>query len=70
MNGYATHQLAKIRQHELIAEAEHLRLVKEARLASRGAAAPARRPLIWLRETVGGIAARLVTLKGAQTGNH
>ena len=70
MKGYATYQLAKIRQHELIAAADQFRRVKEARLASRGTAVPARQLLIWLREAAGGIAARLMTLKGAPAGSH
>jgi hypothetical protein len=70
MNAYTTHELAKFHQHDLIAEADHARLVKEARLAARGNGAPARRPLIWLREAAGGFAARLTTLTGAQAGSH
>jgi hypothetical protein len=53
-----------------MAEADHARLVKEARLAARGNGVPARGPLIWLRETAGGFAARLTTLTGAQAGSH
>ena len=70
MNAYTTHELAKIRQHEFIAKADHARLVKEARLASRGTGAPARRPLVWLREAAGGFAARLMTVTHAQAGSH
>jgi hypothetical protein len=69
MNGYATHELAKIRQRELIADAEHFRLVKEARVATSGPSQPAR-PLTWLRGAARGFAGRLVTLKGAQAGGH
>jgi hypothetical protein len=69
MNGYATHELVKIRQDELMAEAAHHHLVKEARLA-RGTAVPARRPLIWLRDAARGLATRLVTFKGARAGGH
>jgi hypothetical protein len=68
MNGYATHELAKIRQRELMADADHFRLVKQARVATTGAA-PAR-PLSWLRGAAHGFAIRLVTLKGAQAGGH
>ncbi|MCA1569390.1 MAG: hypothetical protein LC798_03505 [Chloroflexi bacterium] len=70
MNAYATHELANIHQHELIAEADHGRLVKEARLASRGNHVPARRPLIWLREAAAAFAVRLRTVTRAQAGNH
>jgi hypothetical protein len=70
MHPYATHELAKIHQHELIAEADHARVVKEARLASRGTGVPARRPLIWLREAAGVFVARLMTLRGAQARSH
>jgi hypothetical protein len=70
MNGYATHELAKIRQQEFMAEAAQSRQAKEARVAARGTAQPARRPLIWLRGAAHGFAARLVTLKGAQADGH
>lgn len=70
MHPYATHELAKIHQHELIAEADHARLVKEARLASRGTGASARSPLIWLRDAAGSFAARLMTFRGAQARGH
>ena len=70
MHPYAIHELATIHQHELLADADRARLVKEARLAARGTSVPARRPLIWLREAVGGFAARLMTLRGARTGGH
>lgn len=70
MNGYATHELAKIHQHELLAEAAHARLVKEARLASRGTGTPARSPLIWLRDAAGSFAARLVTFRRVQARGH
>jgi hypothetical protein len=70
MNAYTTHELVKSRQHELIAEADHARLVKEARLASRGTEVPSPKPLMWLREAAGGFAARLMTLTGAQAGSH
>lgn len=70
MNGYATHELATMRQQELMAEAAHFRLVKEARLAARGAAVPTRRPLIWLREAAHGFASRLVHLRGAHAHGH
>ncbi len=70
MNPYTTHELVRIHQHELMAEADHARLVKQARLAARGNGVPARRPLIWLREAAGGFAARLTTLTGAQAGSH
>ena len=70
MNAYTTHQLGKARQHEFIAKADHTRLVKEARLAARGTDAPARQPLVWLREAADAFAARLVTLTRAQAGSH
>lgn len=69
MNAYVTHELVKIHQDEFIAEADHARLVKEARLASRGTGTPARRPLIWLREAPGGFAAWLMALTGAPARN-
>jgi hypothetical protein len=68
MNGYGTQELAKIRQRELMADAEHFRLAKQARVDTSGAA-PAR-PLTWLRAARTGFAARLVILKGAQAGGH
>jgi len=61
MNAYIIHELAKIHQHEFVAEADHARLVKEARIASRGTGVPARWPLIWLREATGRLAARLMS---------
>ncbi len=61
MNAYTIHELAKIHLHELIAAADHARLVKEARMASRGTGVPVRWPLIWLREATGRLAARLVS---------
>lgn len=70
MSTYATHELARIRQHDLMAEADRARLVKEARLASRATGAPARPPLIWLREAVGGFAAQLVTLSRVHARGH
>jgi hypothetical protein len=70
MNAYAINELSKIHQHELLAEADHARLVKEARLASRGTGPPARQPLIWLREAAGSFAARFITLTGARAGSH
>jgi hypothetical protein len=70
MNAYTTHELVKSHQRDLMAEADHARLVKEARLAARGNGVPARGPLIWLRETAGGFAARLTTLTSAQAGSH
>lgn len=70
MKGYATYQLAKIRQHELIAVAEQFRRVKEARLPADGTVVRARRRLIWLRDAAGGIAARLAIRKGAWGGSH
>ncbi|MEP6681448.1 MAG: hypothetical protein ABJB65_08220 [Chloroflexota bacterium] len=70
MSPYATHELVNIHQHELIADADHARMVKEARLAARGNGVPARQPLIWLREAASGFAARLTTLTGAQAGSH
>lgn len=69
MNPYTTHELVNIHQRELIDEADHARLAKEARLASRGNGVPARRPLIWLREAPGGFAAWLMALTGAQARN-
>jgi hypothetical protein len=69
MNGYATHELAKIRQHEFMAEAAQSRLAKEARLASRRTAVSAR-PLAWLRGAAHGFAIRLVTLRSAHVGGH
>lgn len=70
MNPYTTHELVKIHQHEFIAEADRAHLVREARLASRGTGVPARQPLIWLRDTVGSFAARLMTRTSAQAGSH
>ncbi len=70
MNAYTIHELAKIHQHELIAEADHVRLVKEARIASRGTGIPARWPLIWLREGTGSFAARLMTLTRVHAPGH
>lgn len=61
---------SKLRQHEFIAEADHARLVKEARLASRGTSVPARQRLIWLRDAAGSFAAPLMACAGAQAGGH
>jgi hypothetical protein len=69
MNGYATHELARIRQHEFMAEAAQHRLAKEARSASRRTALSVR-PLAWLRGATHGFAVRLITLKGVQAGGH
>lgn len=65
MNPYITHELVKTHQHELTAEADHARLVREARLASHGSGIPARQPRIWLRDAAGGLAARLMNITGA-----
>ena len=70
MNPYTTHELVKIHQHEFIAEADQARLVKEARLASRGTPVPSRQPLIWLREAAGAFAARVVSLTHGHAGSH
>lgn len=70
MNPYTSHELVKIRQHEFIAEADHDRLVKEARLASRRTSVPAQRRLVWLRDAAGSFAARLMARAGAQAGSH
>lgn len=70
MNHYATQQLVNFHQHELMAEADHARLAKQARLAARGNGAPARQPLIWLRETASGIVARLATTTLARATSH
>jgi hypothetical protein len=70
MNPYMTNELAKFHQRDLMAEADHARLVKEARLAARGNGASVRQPLIWLREAAGVFAARLTTHTGAQAGSH
>ena len=70
MNTYAMHELANIHQHELRADANHARLVKEARLAARGDTVRARQPLIWLREAAGVFAARLTTRTGAHAASH
>ena len=63
MNGYATHELAVIRQRELIADAEHFRLAKEGRVATSGTASPGR-PLPWLKAGRA-LTARLITLRSA-----
>lgn len=65
MNGYATHELATIRQHELLADANRYRLAKEARLASRGTAVRTRRPLPSLRKALSLMASRLAAPKHA-----
>ncbi|MGI8999166.1 MAG: hypothetical protein ACR2GO_05615 [Candidatus Limnocylindria bacterium] len=70
MNTYAIHELATIHQRELIGEADHARLVKETRLASRANRVPARSPLIWLRDTANNFAARIQTLPGALADSH
>jgi hypothetical protein len=70
MNAYTTHEMVKYRQHQLMAEADHARLVKEARLASRGSDIRTPGPLMWLRDAAGGFAARLLTLTGAQAASH
>ena len=70
MNTYTAHHVARIRQHELIDHADHVRLAKEARVPSRGTDASARQALSWLREAAGGFAARLTALTGAHAGSH
>ena len=70
MNGYATEQLATIRQQELHREANHFRLAKEARHAARGTAVPGRRPLSSLRKAVSMIASRLAAPKHAPAANR
>jgi hypothetical protein len=64
------HELAKIHQHELLADAERARLAKEARRGSRASGHRARRPLAWLREAAGSVATLITTFRRAQTGNH
>ena len=70
MNTYTAHQIGKIRQHEFIDHADHARAAKEARVASRSTDAPARQPLIWLRDAAAGFATRLTALTGAHAANH
>lgn len=71
MNGYATHELATIRQQELIGEANRYRLAKEARLAARSTAVPTtRRRLTSLRTAIRMIASRLATPKHAPAANR
>ena len=70
MNGYATHELATIRQQELIAEASRYRLAKEARLAARSTAVPTRRPLASLRKAASMMASRLAVTKHAPAGSR
>lgn len=70
MHPYPTYELAKIHQNELLADAEHARLAKEARRGSRATGNRARRPLAWLREAAGSVATLITTFRRAQTGNH
>ena len=70
MNTYTAHHVARIRHHELIDHADHVRLAREAHDASRGSEAPARQALVWLREAAGGFATRLTALTGAQAGSR
>ena len=65
MNGYATHELATIRQQELLGEASRYRLAKEARLHARGMDVSTRRPLPSLRKAISTMASRLATPKHA-----
>ena len=70
MNGYATHELATIRQQELLGEAHRHRLAKEARMAARGTAAPTRRPLTSLGKAISMMASRLVAPGHAHAGSR
>jgi hypothetical protein len=71
MNGYATHELATIRQQELLGEAHRYRLAKEARLGARGTAHVARRPLAAsLGKAVAMIIAGLSARKHAPAGSR
>ena len=69
MNTYTTQHLGKVYHHQLIAQADHARLLKAARLASHGTAIPARRPMIWLRDAVESMAAWLMIRTGAHAGH-
>ena len=70
MNGYATEQMATIRQQELLGEASRNRLAKEARLAARGTTIPTGRPFTSLRKAVSMMASRLATPKHAPAANR
>ena len=70
MNGYATEQMATIRQQELLGEANRNRLAKEARLAARGTAVANRRPLTSLRKAVSMMASRLAAPRHASATNR
>lgn len=70
MNTYTSQHLSNIRHHDLIARADHIRQVNEARQASRASSTPSRRPLIWLREAAGSFAARLMTRAGSHVASQ
>lgn len=49
MNSHTMHNLATIRQHEFLAEADAKRLAKEARRGSAASGNDSWHPLAWLR---------------------
>lgn len=66
MNTYTAHHVSRAHHQQRIAQADHARLLKAARLASHGTAIPARRPMVWLRDAAESMAAWLMTRTGAQ----
>lgn len=68
MNTYTAHHMSRAHHQQLIANADHARLLKAARLASHGTAIPARRPMIWLRDAAENMAAWLMVRTSAQAG--
>lgn len=75
MNSYTMHQVGMARQHERLASAHRAHDVKQARVSARPSrvthttdVAP-QRPLGWLRDTIGGLAAHL-TARATHPSTH
>jgi hypothetical protein len=75
MNSYTMHQVGMARQHERLATAHRAYDAKQARANARPSRAthttdiPPQRPLAWLRDTIGGLAAHL-TARATQPNSH
>ncbi len=74
MNSYTMHQVGMARQHERLASAHRAYDAKQARADARPSRAThstdvPHRPLSWLRDTIGGLAAH-ITARQAQPSHH
>lgn len=65
MHPDTTYEMAKYRQHDLLAEADNARLAKEARAAAKSTEVHATRPSFSLRGAASGLAARVAALTNA-----